>query len=391
MAESDAASAGKSTSAKSFLPYGRQSISDEDIAAVTAVLRGDWLTTGPAVTRFEEDLAEHTGGTPAVAVTSGTAALHVAYAAAGIGPGDEVVTSPMTFVATAATAVLLGGKVVFADVEADTGNLDPAAAAAAVTSRTKVVAAVDYAGHPAELDELGRIAHDNGALLLEDAAHSVGGSWQGRPVGSLADLTTFSFFPTKNLTTAEGGAVIAGSDELLARARGFRNHGLVRDKAAQRYPDEGAWHQEVHEFGLNYRLPDVLCALGSSQLRRLAEFKRRRAGIHARYTAALSSLDGVLTPAVREGADPVWHLYPLRVLEGRRRALFDHLRVKGIGVQVNYIPAYWHPVFEDLGYQRGLCPNAELYYRQELSLPLFPALTDADVDRVIDEVRTFFG
>ncbi|MER6669510.1 aminotransferase class V-fold PLP-dependent enzyme [Amycolatopsis japonica] len=374
-----------------FLPYGRQSVSDEDIAAVTEVLRGDWLTTGPAVTRFEEDLAEHTGGTPAVAVTSGTAALHVAYAAAGIGPDDEVVTSPMTFVATAATAALLGGKVVFADVDADTGNLDPAAAAAAVTSRTKVVAAVDYAGHPAELDELGRIAHDNGALLLEDAAHSVGGSWQGRPVGSLADLTTFSFFPTKNLTTAEGGAVVAGADELLARARGFRNHGLVRDKAAQRYPDEGAWHQEVHEFGLNYRLPDVLCALGSSQLRRLAEFKKRRAEIHARYTAALSSLDGVLTPAVREGADPVWHLYPLRVLEGRRRALFDHLRGKGIGVQVNYIPAYWHPVFEDLGYRRGMCPNAELYYSQELSLPLFPALTDADVDRVIDEVQGFFG
>ncbi|MEU8418630.1 aminotransferase class I/II-fold pyridoxal phosphate-dependent enzyme [Amycolatopsis japonica] len=374
-----------------FLPYGRQSVSDEDIAAVTEVLRGDWLTTGPAVTRFESDLAEHTGGTPAVAVTSGTAALHVAYAAAGIGPDDEVVTSPMTFVATAATAALLGGKVVFADVEADTGNLDPAAAAAAVTSRTKVVAAVDYAGHPAELDELGRIAHDNGALLLEDAAHSVGGSWQGRPVGSLADLTTFSFFPTKNLTTAEGGAVVAGSDELLARARGFRNHGLVRDKAAQRYPDEGAWHQEVHEFGLNYRLPDVLCALGSSQLRRLAEFKKRRAEIHARYTAALSSLDGVLTPAVREGADPVWHLYPLRVLEGRRRALFDHLRAKGIGVQVNYIPAYWHPVFEDLGYRRGMCPNAELYYGHELSLPLFPALTDADVDRVIDEVHGFFG
>ncbi|EME60081.1 DegT/DnrJ/EryC1/StrS family aminotransferase [Amycolatopsis decaplanina] len=374
-----------------FLPYGRQSVSDEDIAAVTEVLRGDWLTTGPAVTRFEEDLAEHTGGTPAVAVTSGTAALHVAYAAAGIGPGDEVVTSPMTFVATAATAALLGGKVVFADVEAHTGNLDPAAASAAVTARTKVVAAVDYAGHPAELDELGRIAHDNGALLLEDAAHSVGGSWQGRPVGSLADLTTFSFFPTKNLTTAEGGAVVATSDELLGRARGFRNHGLVRDKAAQRYPDEGAWHQEVHEFGLNYRLPDVLCALGSSQLRRLAEFKKRRAEIHARYTAALSSLDGVLTPAVREGADPVWHLYPLRVLEGRRRALFDHLRSKGIGVQVNYIPAYWHPVFEDLGYQRGMCPNAELYYSQELSLPLFPALTDADVNRVIDEVHGFFG
>jgi dTDP-4-amino-4,6-dideoxygalactose transaminase len=389
MAESDAASAGKSASA-GFLPYGRQSISEEDIQAVVAVLRGDWLTTGPAVQQFEADLAGHTGGTPAVAVTSGTAALHVAYAAAGIGAGDEVVASPMTFVATAATAALHGAKVVFADVEPDTGNLSVEAAAAAVTGRTKVVAAVDYAGHPAELDALGEVAHKAGALLLEDAAHSVGGSWQGRVVGSIADLTTFSFFPTKNLTTAEGGAVVAPDAGLLDRARKFRNHGLVRDRAEQRYPDEGGWHQEVHEFGLNYRLPDVLCALGSSQLTRLAEFKKRRAEIHERYTAALADVDGVATPPSRPGADPVWHLYPLRVLEGRRRALFDHLRGAGIGVQVNYIPAYWHPVFEDLGYRRGLCPNAEAYYEQELSLPLFPSLTDADVDRVIDAVRTFF-
>ncbi|MBE1499418.1 UDP-4-amino-4,6-dideoxy-N-acetyl-beta-L-altrosamine transaminase [Amycolatopsis lexingtonensis] len=373
-----------------FLPYGRQSISEEDIQAVVDVLRGDWLTTGPAVHQFENDLAGYTGGTPAVAVTSGTAALHVAYAAAGIRAGDEVVTSPMTFVATAATAALHGAKVVFADVEPDTGNLDVEAAKAAVTDRTKVVAAVDYAGHPAELDALAKIAHNAGALLLEDAAHSVGGSWQGRPVGSIADLTTFSFFPTKNLTTAEGGAVVTPREDLLDRARKFRNHGLVRDRAEQRYPDEGGWHQEVHEFGLNYRLPDVLCALGSSQLTRLAEFKKRRAEIHARYTAALSDVDGVATPPSRPGADPVWHLYPLRVLEGRRKALFEHLRGTGIGVQVNYIPAYWHPVFEDLGYRRGLCPNAEAYYEQELSLPLFPALTDADVDRVVDAVRAFF-
>ncbi|WIX80469.1 aminotransferase class I/II-fold pyridoxal phosphate-dependent enzyme [Amycolatopsis carbonis] len=374
-----------------FLPYGRQSVTDEDVAAVTEVLRGDWLTTGPAVARFEADLALHTGGVPAVAVTSGTAALHVAYAAAALVPGDEVVASPMTFVATAATAALHGAKVVFADVEPDTGNLAVEAAAAAVTERTKVVAAVDYAGHPAELDALADVAHHAGALLLEDAAHSVGGSWQGRAVGSLADLTTFSFFPTKNLTTAEGGAVVTASPELLQRAQAFRNHGLVRDKALQRYPDEGGWHQEVHEFGLNYRLPDVLCALGSSQLTRLAEFKKRRAEIHARYNAALADVSGVLTPPSRPGADPVWHLYPLRVLDGRRRALFDHLRGLGIGVQVNYIPAYWHPVFEDLGYRRGLCPNAEAYYEQELSLPLFPSLTDADVDRVVDGVRSFFG
>lgn len=374
-----------------FLPYGRQSITEDDIEAVTAILRGDWLTTGPAVTRFEADLAAHTGGTPAIAVTSGTAALHVAYAAAGIGPGDEVVTSPLTFVATAAAAALHGATVVFADVEPETANLDPAAAHAALTPRTKVIAAVDYAGHPAELDALRTLADSADALLLEDAAHSLGSSWHGRPIGSLADLTTFSFFATKNLTTAEGGAVATPSTDLLERARRFRNHGLVREPRAQRHPEEGGWHQEVHAFGLNYRLPDVLCALGSAQLLRLAAFKQRRAEIHARYDAAFADLDEVRTPVTREGADVMWHLYPLRVLDGRRRALFDHLRALGIGVQVNYIPVYWHPVFEDLGYRRGLCPNAEQFYAEELSLPLFPDLTDTHVDRVIEAVRTFFG
>ncbi|GAB3429565.1 DegT/DnrJ/EryC1/StrS family aminotransferase [Actinophytocola sediminis] len=373
-----------------FLPYGRQSIVEDDVAAVAEVLRGDWLTTGPAVERFESDLAGVTGGVPAVAVTSGTAALHVAYAAAGVGPGDEVVCTPMTFVATAATAALHGASVVFADVSPETGNLDVAATAAAITPRTRVVAAVDFAGHPAALDELATVANDAGALLLEDAAHSVGGSWRGRPVGSLADLTTFSFFPTKNLTTGEGGAVCCADPELLARAREFRNHGLVRDRDRQRFPDEGGWHQEVHAFGLNYRLPDVLCALGSSQLTRLAAFVARRAELHARYDAGLSDVDGVATPVTLPGAEPAWHLYPLRVLGGRRRELYEHLRERGIGVQVNYVPVYWHPVFADLGYRRGLCPGAEAFYAQELSLPLWPDLHDADVDRVIDEIRGFF-
>ncbi|HEY0453459.1 DegT/DnrJ/EryC1/StrS family aminotransferase [Actinophytocola sp.] len=373
-----------------LLPYGRQSIVEDDVAAVAAVLRGDWLTTGPAVTQFESDLAGWTGGVPVVAVTSGTAALHVAYAAAGVGPGDEVVCSPMTFVATAATAVLRGASVVFADVSPDTGNMSAASASAALSPRTKVVAAVDYAGHPAPLDALSTVAHDAGALLLEDAAHSIGGSWQGRPVGSWADLTTFSFFPTKNLTTAEGGAVACVDPAVLRRAQEFRNHGLVRSRDRQRFPDEGGWHQEVHELGLNYRLPDVLCALGSSQLKRLASFVARRADLHARYTAGLSDVDGVATPVLLPGAEPAWHLYPLRVLDGRRRALYDHLRANGIGVQVNYLPVYWHPVFADLGYQRGLCPNAERFYAEELSLPLFPGLADADADRVIELVRAFF-
>ncbi|MEV1328643.1 aminotransferase class I/II-fold pyridoxal phosphate-dependent enzyme [Micromonospora costi] len=367
-----------------MLPYGRQTVTEEDVEAVAAVLRTDWLTTGPQVEGFEADLAKWTGGVGCASVSNGTAALHVAYAAAGVGPGDEVIVPPMTFVATASSAALLGAKIVFADVEEETFTLDPAAAAAATTSRTKVVSAVDYAGHPADYDALRAALRGSDALLLADAAHSIGATYRDRPVGTLADLTTFSFFPTKHLTTGEGGAVAAPDPGLLERARRFRNIGLVRDRAEQRWPDEGGWHQEVHEFGLNYRLPDVLCALGRAQLRRLDAFLARRAELVARYDEALAGLDGVLTPGRRSWAEPAWHLYPIRVLDGRRREVYDAMRAAGIGVQVNYIPVHWHPAFADLGYRRGSCPVAESFYTQQLSLPLYPTLSDADQDRVID-------
>ncbi|MDX6259394.1 MAG: hypothetical protein QOH84_1082 [Kribbellaceae bacterium] len=367
-----------------MLPYGRQSISEEDIEAVTAVLRGDWLTTGPAVTAFETAISELTGGHRAVTCTSGTAALHMAYAGLGVGPGDEVITTPMTFVATASSAAILGAKIVFADVEEDTALLDPAAVDALTTDRTKVIAAVDYAGHPADYDALQPIADRVGAKTLDDAAHSVGGSSAGRPVGDLADVTTLSFFPTKNLTTGEGGAVVAKDPAIAQRVHEFHFIGLVRDPDRFQITDEGPWHQEVHEFGVNYRLTDLACALGLSQLRRLAAFKQRRTEITAKYNSALSGIDGLRTPVQRPGVDPAWHLYPVRVLGDRRREVFEGMRAAGIGVQVNYIPVYWHPVFAELGYQRGLCPNAEQYYREELSLPMFPDLTDADVDRVIE-------
>jgi dTDP-4-amino-4,6-dideoxygalactose transaminase len=367
-----------------MLPYGRQSIVESDVEAVAEVLRGDWLTTGPAVGRFEAELARWTGGVPCVSVTSGTAALHVAYVAAGVRAGDEVVTSPLTFVATAATAALLGARVVFADVQADTGNLDPDAAAALVTPRTRVITAVDYAGHPADYDELRTVADRAGAVLAGDAAHSIGSAYKDRPVGTLADLTTFSFFPTKTVTTAEGGAVAAADPERFQRAARFRNHGLVREPAEQRDPGEGGWHQEVHEFGLNYRLPDVLCALGLSQLRRLEHFRERRSELVARYNMLLRGVPGLGLPAQRAYVAPSWHLYPVRIREGRRREVYERMRAAGIGVQVNYVPAYWHPVFEDLGYRRGLCPLAEAYYAEELSLPLFPGLSDAQQDRVVE-------
>ncbi len=371
------------------LPFGRQSIDQDDIDAVVQVLRGDWLTTGPAVEQFEAALSAWAGA-PTVAVTSGTAALHTAYAAAGIGKGSEVVTSPMTFVATAATASMLGADIVFADVEPDTANLDVGAVEALVSGRTAAITGVDYAGHPVEVDALRALAHSHHALFIEDAAHSVGSRWRGEPVGSLADLTTFSFYPTKNFTTAEGGAVASPNPQLLDRARHFRNHGLVRDRSVQRTPDVGGWHQEVHELGLNYRLPDVLCALGLAQLRKLGRFKQRRKQIVAAYNTAFASVAEVATPPCREQADPMWHLYPLRVLDGRRRGLYDALRSAGILVQVHYVPVHWHPAYADLGYIRGMCPHAEAFYEQQLSLPLFPGMGDHDVDRVIDAVTRFF-
>jgi dTDP-4-amino-4,6-dideoxygalactose transaminase len=373
------------------LPYGRQSINADDVAAVAEVLTSDWLTTGPWVSAFEQQLAALSGTPGAVSVTSGTAALHTAYAALGVGAGDEVVTTPLTFVATASCASMLGATVVFADITPDTGNLDPEAVAAAVTDRTRVVAGVDYAGHPIDATGLRKVIDGRDVVLLEDAAHSIGGSLDGVPVGSLADVTTFSFFPTKNLTTAEGGAVVSLDPEVLARAATFKNIGMVKDPAALDADDEGAWYYEVHEFGVNYRLPDVLAALGSNQLTRLGQFKNRRTAIHERYNAGLADVDEIVLPTRREGADPVWHLYPLRVRDGRRRQLFDSLRASGIGVQVNYIPVYWHPAFAADGYQRGMCPVAEEYYAQEISLPMFPDLADADIDRVIGHIRDFFG
>lgn len=366
-----------------MLPYGRQSINEADIEAVAEVLRSDWLTTGPWVDRFEQELAAFTGAKRVVSCTSGTAALHIAYEAAGVGPGDEVITTPMTFVATASGALATGASVVFADID-ETANIDPAAVEAAVTPRTRIVAGVDYAGQPIEIDLLNEIAHANGALTVEDAAHSIGSLVDGRPIGSVADLTTFSFFPTKNMTTAEGGAVATLHDDLGQRAHEFHFIGLVRDRDRMRHPDEGPWHQEVHEWGLNYRLSDVHAALGLSQLSRLEAFKRRRREIFERYQRELAGLDGVETHVVRDGVDPIWHLYPARILGGRRREVFEKMRERGIGVQVNYLPVYWHPVFEDLGYQRGMCPNAEQFYAEQLSLPLFADLTDDDVTRVIE-------
>jgi dTDP-4-amino-4,6-dideoxygalactose transaminase len=360
-----------------MIPYGRQSINQDDIDAVVTALQGDFLTTGPLVEQFEAAL-EKIVGTPTTVVSSGTAALHCAYAAIGIQPGDEVITPPITFIATQATAALMGAKIVFADIQPDTVNIDPKAVEAAITPRTKAIVAVDYAGHPADMDELRLIADKHGIYLIEDAAHSIGSTYRGRSVGSLADITTFSFFPTKNLTTAEGGAVASLNPQLLEKARRFSRQGLVRDPLKFKISGQGAWHQEVHEFGLNYRLPDVLCALGLSQLKRLAEFKKKRSNIFETYSDAFHDIDAVSLPGKRDYVDPTWHLFPIRIPAESRKSAFTELRTKGIGVQVNYIPAYLHPVFASEQYPQGLCPMAEKFYSEEISLPIHFGLSTKD-------------
>lgn len=370
-----------------MIPYGRHSINDEDIAAVVAALKSDWLTTGPLVEVFESGL-EKVVGAPCISVSSGTAALHCAYAAIGLKPGDEVITPPITFVATQATAALFGATIVFADVLSDTANIDPDAVAAAITSRTKAIVAVDYAGHPADLDELRAIADRHGVYLIEDAAHSLGSSYKGRQVGSIADITTFSFFPTKNLTTGEGGAISSIRPELLESAKKFSRQGLVRNPNDFKITDQGLWHQEVHAFGLNYRLPDVLCALGLSQLERLQDFKAKKRAVFDSYTRELSGIEGVSLPIERSDVDVNWHLFPARFDPSLRETIFSGLRKAGIGVQVNYIPAYWHPVFQDRGFRKGMYPNSDLFYSQEISLPMYSDLNEKEIDFVIKNVKS---
>ncbi len=351
------------------------------------VLRSDYLTTGPAVEGFEQALAEASGARYAVAMNSGTSALHGMYFAAGLSPGDEILTSPLTFAATANAALYLGASVRFVDVMSDTGNIDPAAVDAAISDRTRLVVAIDYAGNPADYDELNHVTRRRDVMLVADAAHSLGATYRGRPVGALARASELSFHPVKPITTAEGGAVVTDDEELAARAARFRTHGITRDRSLMER-DEGPWHYEQHELGFNYRLTDLQAALGRSQLRRLNGFITRRRGIAARYLEAFEDLDAIILPHVREGVEPGWHLFVVRVKDAaRRRPFFERLQALGLGVQVHYIPVHHHPYYRELGFEPEACPVAVDYSARAVSLPIFPLLTDEEVDSVITTVR----
>jgi perosamine synthetase len=372
-----------------LLPYGHQSIDEGDIAAVVEVLRSDWLTTGPKVAEFEEAFAAFVGAKYAVSFSSGTAALHAAAFAAGLLPGDEAVTTPLTFAATANCVLYQGAKPVFADIEIDTLNIDPDQVACRISPHTKAILPVDYAGHPSDLHDLLRLADRHGAIVIEDACHALGAQYKQRRIGSLAHMTVFSFHPLKHVTTGEGGMVTTDNPRFAESLRRFRNHGI--DSDARTRHAAGQWHYEMVLLGFNYRLSDIACALGLQQLSKLEANLARRRRIAAQYNAAFRNMPALRIPAVRDGCNPAWHLYPVRLnlekLSATRDQVFQALRAENIGVNVHYIPVHLHPYYRNrFGYKGGECPVAEDAFERLLSLPMFHGMTHADVNDVIAAV-----
>jgi len=371
------------------LPYAHQTIEPDDLAAVNAALTADWITQGPLVARFERALAERVGVKHAIAVANGTAALHAACWAAGLGPRDEAITTPLTFAATANAVVYQGAQSVFADIDRSTLNVATDAVKRVATARTRALLPVDFAGLPCEYDRLLLLAREHGWIVIADAAHSFGGASAGRPVGALADMTTLSFHPVKLITTGEGGAVLTDRDDLAERLRAMRHHGI-------RYADPArSWRYEIPEPGNNYRLTDFQSALGLSQLGKLDRFLARREAIAERYVAALKDQPGLALPQVVPDTRHAWHIFPVLLdlprLTTDRAGVYAALRAENIGVTFHYVPAYWHPYYAARGYARGLCPVAEDAAVRLLTLPLFPGMSDDDVADVVTAVRKVLG
>lgn len=373
-----------------MLPYGQQWLDEEDISAVVAVLRGDFITQGPAIQEFEAKVANYVGAKYAVAFANGTAALHGACFAAGIGQGDEVITTPITFLASSNCILYQGGTPVFADIDMDTYNLDPNQVEMLITKKTKAIIAVDFSGQPVEIDRLNMIAKDHGLVLIEDAAHSLGASYQEVKVGSWADMTMFSFHPVKHVTTGEGGVIVTNNENYYHQLQLFRNHGLTRNPN-EMLNNEGPWYYEMHSLGYNYRMTDLQAALGASQMNKLDSFVKRRREIAEQYNKELAGIEGLVLPFQHKDSNSSWHIYVTRwipeVLNGTRKEFFEALRKLNIGVNVHYIPVYLQPYYQKLGYESGLCPNAESYYKTAITLPLYPRMTDQDVQDVIRAVR----
>ena len=372
----------------SILNYARQSIDDDDIQAVVSVLKSDWLTTGPKVQEFEEAVISYTGAKAAIAVNTGTAALHAATFAAGIGPGDEVILPPLTFVASANCILYMGGKPVFADVCAETLNLDPEEVEKKITSKTKAIISVDLCGQPCDNDSLRTLAKIYNILVIEDASHALGGTYHGNKVGTLQDITTLSFHPVKQITTGEGGMVLTDNLEIADRVRSFRHHGI--DVDFRKRNTANLWLYDVINLGYNYRITDFSCALGISQLKKLDGWLERRREIVHQYDLAFASMPEIETPYVIPECESAWHLYVIRLnldlLNVDRKTIFKALRAENIGVNVHYIPIPWLSLYQKLGYTKGDWPVAERAYERMITLPLYPAMNDKDVNDVITAV-----
>lgn len=372
------------------ISYGRHYIDDDDIAAVAATLR-ETLTCGPKIDELEQKLCEITGAKYAVVVSNGTAALHIAAMAAGIGQGDEVIVSPITFAASANCVLYCGGTPVFADINPKTYNIDPASIRAHITEKTKAVVAVDFTGQAVELDEIRAICKEHNLILIEDAAHSIGTRYNGQPVGSIADMTTFSFHPVKTVTAGEGGAVMTNDEALYRKLRLYRSHGITRDREEMVHPTDAGWYNEQVTLGYNYRMTDIQAALLLSQLNKLDAFSRRRKEIVAMYNEAFAEIPQIKVQEEIIKSDTTRHLYILRLdlskLYCDRRQFFDALKAENIYSQVHYLPVYWHSHYEKLGYKHGLCPEAESYYMESMSLPLYYSMTNQDVADVVCAVK----
>lgn len=379
---------------ESYLPYGRQWIDEEDIEAVVEALKGDFLTTGPYVSRFERAIADYVGAKYAVAFSNGTAALHGACFAAGIGEGDEVITTPMTFAASANCVLYRGGVPVFADIDEKTYNIDPQSVEEKITERTKAIIPVDFAGQPADLDPILEIAEKHRLVVIEDAAHALGAMYKGRKVGSISDMTMFSFHPVKLITTGEGGIIVTNNEEYYERLLQFRTHGITRDRSRMA-EDHGPWYYEMQFLGYNYRLTDIQAALGLSQLKKIEKFLELRRRYAAMYNDAFKGMDELILPHQPEWAESGWHLYVIRLrpekLAASRREIFEALQRQNIGVNVHYIPVHYQPYYRKLGYDKGICPKAERVYEEILTLPLFPAMSEQDVRDVIEAVKRTVG
>ncbi len=364
-----------------MLPYSRQLIEQDDVSAVVKVLQSDFLTQGPKVREFEQALADYGGAEYAVVFNTGTAALHSAYFAAGITSGDEIITSPITFAATANAALYLGARPSFVDIETETGNINPDLIEERITKKTKALVPVHYGGHPVDLDQIHQIAQKYGLLVIEDACHALGTRYKGRKIGAFSDLTVFSFHPVKPLTTGEGGAILTNNEEFYKRLKLFREHGITKSPELLTNKTEGGWYYEMHHLGFNYRITDIQCALGISQLKKLARFIKMRRDIVRFYQESLAGISEIRLPREREYAYSSWHLFPIQLkaeLVQRKKEIFRQLRARKIWVQVHYIPVYWHPYYERLGYEKGICPVAEDFYHREISLPVFQGMTNEE-------------